>query len=109
MNFVTGVEIAFVGPPEQCSRSLTRSLKLGVKISWIIQTRSQDCFRGSPRAVFTIIDQINSSLLKVFSDLVSDLEDCSGEPTKVISTPVTELFTVFSPREWLFGIWINVN
>ena len=33
-------------------------------------------------------------------------EDCSGVTS---STHVTELFTVFSPREWLFGIWTNVN
>ena len=33
-------------------------------------------------------------------------EDCSGV---ISSTPVTELFTVFSPRERLFGIWTNVN
>ena len=40
------------------------------------------------------------------SDVVNDSEDCSGV---ISSTPVTELFTVFSPREWLFGIWTNVN
>ena len=38
--------------------------------------------------------------------MVNDSEDCSGV---ISSTPVTELFTVFSPREWLFGIWTNVN
>ena len=38
--------------------------------------------------------------------MVNDSEDCSGG---ISSTPVTELFTVFSPKEWLFGIWTNVN
>ena len=28
---------------------------------------------------------------------------------KVILISVTELFIVFSTREWLFGIWTNIN
>ena len=44
--------------------------------------------------------------MKSLSDVLNDSEDCSGV---ISSTPVTELFTVFSPREWLFGIWTNVN
>ena len=32
-------------------------------------------------------------------------ENCSGEPAKAIFISVTELFTVFSLRKWLFGIW----
>ena len=38
------------------------------------------------------------------SNVVNDSEDCSGEPAKVIFIFVTELFIVFSTREWLFGI-----
>ena len=38
--------------------------------------------------------------------MVNDSEDCSGV---ISSTRVTELFTVFSPRERLFGIGTNVN
>jgi len=44
--------------------------------------------------------------MKSLSDVVNDSEDCFGV---ISSTLVTELFTVFSLREWLFGIWINVN
>ena len=44
--------------------------------------------------------------MKSLSDVVNDSEDCFGG---ISSTPVTELFTVFSQREWLFGIWTNVN
>ena len=46
------------------------------------------------------------TLMESLSDVVNDSEDCSGV---ISSTPVTELFAVFSPREWLFGIWTNVN
>ena len=44
--------------------------------------------------------------MKSLSDVVNDSEDCSGV---ISSTPVTVLFTAFSWREWLFGIWTNVN
>ena len=44
--------------------------------------------------------------MKSLSDVINDSEDCSGV---ISSTPVTDLFTVFSPREWLFGIWTNVT
>ena len=43
--------------------------------------------------------------MKSLSDLVNDSEHYA----KVISISITELFTVFSPREWLFGIWTNIN
>ena len=43
--------------------------------------------------------------MKSLSDVVNDSEDCSGV---ISSTPITEVFTVL-PREWLFGIWTNVN
>ena len=47
-------------------------------------------------------------VMKSLSDLVNDSEDCSGEPAKAIFTSVTELLTVFSLREWLFGIWTSL-
>ena len=47
-------------------------------------------------------------VMKSLSPLVSDSEDCSGELLKAISSSVTELFTVFSLREWLLGIWTNI-
>ena len=46
---------------------------------------------------------------KSLSDVVNDSEDCSGV---ISSTPVTELFTVFSLTEWLLGIcnctWLHM-
>ena len=41
-------------------------------------------------------------VMKCISNLVNSSEDCSGEPTKAIFISVTELFIVFSMREWLF-------
>ena len=43
------------------------------------------------------------------SDLVNESEDYSGEPMEATSISVTELFTLFSPRELLFGSWTNIN
>ena len=43
-------------------------------------------------------------VMKSLSDLVNDSKDYSGEPKRVISISITELFMVFSLREWLFGI-----
>ena len=55
------------------------------------------------------MDQITQTLhCSNKSDLVHDSEDYPGEPIKVISTSVTELFTVFRLREWLLEIWTNV-
>ena len=48
----------------------------------------------------------NNVWMKSLSDVVNDSEDCFGV---ISSTLVTELFTVFSPREWLFGICTNVT
>ena len=67
-------------------------------------TRDEDCFHGFPRAVSTVNDQVTQTLH--YSNVSGD---CSGEPMKVILISVTELFTVFSTREWLFGIWTNIN
>ena len=80
-------------------------------------TEMKITFTGSPEhEVFTVIDQISQTLhysnaqcmklMKRLSDLVNN---CSGEPTKPIFISVTGLFTVFSTREWLFGIWTNLN
>jgi len=45
---------------------------------------------------------------KSLSDLLSDSEDYSEELMTTISTRVTELFTLFNPKEWLLGIRTNV-
>ena len=57
------------------------------------------CREDNSRAVFTVIDHITQTL------------HYSNEWPRFrpFSTSVTELFTVFSPREWLFGIWTNVT
>ena len=44
-----------------------------------------------------------------FSELVNDSDDCSGEPAKVIFISITELLTVFTVGEWLFGMWITIK
>ena len=48
-------------------------------------------------------------VMKSLSDLVNDTEEYSGEWAKAISISVTERFTVFSMRKWLFGIWDSTN
>ena len=45
---------------------------------------------------------------KSLSDLLNDREDYSEELMTTISTHVTELFTLFNPKEWLLGIRTNV-
>ena len=45
---------------------------------------------------------------KGLSDLLNDREDYSEELMTTISTHVTELFTLFNPKEWLLGIRTNV-
>ena len=103
INSVTGLGVAFMGSPEQSSQSLTRSLKLGVKIAFMgPPEQSSWPLARSLRLFITQVRVIWSVTMKTAQ------ENLQKQPLLLVWV-ITELFTVFSLREWLFGIWTNVN
>ena len=65
--------------------------------------RDGDYSHGLSRAVFTVIDQITRIL-----HYSNALTVKTRKHAKAISISVTELFTVFSLREWLFQIGLKL-